>query len=335
LPSVNIGYMVRFKKIDTLFQQLAAGDLPPIILLLKDDVHAKDKFINLLTQRYVKPAAAAFDLRIVYGDEIDAHTFDFLRMPPSLSERKIMVIKRCHEIRKAEARLALFKYVEKPIPTSILVLSSEAKLDTSLLRDLANKLRPYTYYSFTPFKRGLREWVVEYCRSHNKQITGKAIELLTLTVGEDKQMLATEIDKIILLTSEKEVIDEQDVANATTIGYTSFHEFTKHLGIKNLTRAFIALSQMIEQGENLHQLWAFMRRKFMHLLLLKSISEYERREYLSNYTQYQQIERRKEIETWNVKELEKAITMMYEHETQIKRGILPIGIALKEILVKL
>jgi len=40
LPSVNIGYMVRFKKIDTLFQQLAAGDLPPIILLLKDDTYS-------------------------------------------------------------------------------------------------------------------------------------------------------------------------------------------------------------------------------------------------------------------------------------------------------
>jgi|GEM_PF-1263669 len=327
--------MVRYKKIDTLFKQLAAGDLPPIILLLKDDVHAKDRFINLLTQRYVKPAAAAFDLRIVYGDEVDAHTLDFLRMPPSLSERKILVIKRCHEIRKVEARLALFKYIEKPIPTSMLVLSSEAKPDTSLLRDLANKLKSCTYYSFTPFKRGLREWIAEYCQAYNKQITGKAIELLTLTVGEDKQMLATEIDKIILLTGEKEVIDEQDVANATTIGYTPFFEFTKHISSKELTKAFIALSQMIEQGENLHQLWAFMRRKFMHLLLLKSMPEYQRRQYLSNYTQHQQIERRKEIEAWNVKELEKAITMMYEHEVQIKRGILPIDIALKEILVKL
>ena len=194
--------------IKSLRAAVKAGTFAPAYYLYGDDDYVKNEELRRLTDAAVDPATRDFNFEVLRGPEVDAETLgSTLSTPPMMADRRVVVVRDVGGL-KRDARTMLDKYLKKPAPDLVLILTApaEAKAD----KTLANAT---TSVEFAPLKGDrIPKWIAYYVEHDLKSsITEGAIKLLQEAAGTELGQLQIELDKLVNFTGG-ETINEAAVS---------------------------------------------------------------------------------------------------------------------------
>jgi DNA polymerase-3 subunit delta len=235
----------------------------------------EDFLIDELTKELIGVAIGSegkeFNLDIVYGSEADArdvlsHASSF----PMMSDRRVVVVR---ELDKLFNKELLSSYIERPSPTTCLVLHS-AKPDF--------RRKPYVtakehavVCKCTPLKENeVETWIIDRVREQKKRIDPEAARLLTTYTGTSLREVQNELDKLSLYVGESKPIEVEDVR--TVVGMSkeyNIFELQRAIGSKNASRAVSVLERMLDQGEVPVKIAAALTRYFAALWKLSDAKQ--------------------------------------------------------------
>lgn len=234
--------------------EISSGQLKPVYYIYGEEAFYLDqlleKFSNIL-----QPGEKDFNFDLLYGQDVTiAKVLGIARSFPMMAERRVLIIRNFLQIGKSEGSMdEIIAYLENPNPFCLLVLFDSGKPagNTLLGKALANNKKVGFHY-FEPLPDYLiPEWIIAWVKSfHHKTIDAAAAQLLAQFVGNNLQLLSTEIDKVCTFVDTSADVSEADVKKI--IG--SYREYTaielKEAVIKrNLAQALYISEQILQHSK--------------------------------------------------------------------------------------
>ncbi len=182
----------------------------PIYWLEGDESYFIDKVINYAEHSILNESEAGFNLTIFYGKDAEwATVVNACRRYPMFAERQVVLLKEAQHMRDIDK---LESYVEKPLPSTVLVIGyKDKKLDartkfSKLIKkngDIlnSNKLKDYE----------LPQWTSGYIQNKDLTISHKGLQMLVDNIGSDLSRIANEIDKLVINLKGRKNITEEDI----------------------------------------------------------------------------------------------------------------------------
>ncbi len=157
-----------------------------------DDDFLKDASLHALLDIAIDGATRDFNCEIRDGATLDAETLgSLLATPPMLAERRAVVVRDVHLLKKA-ARAELDRYLKSPASDTLAILITPAGQTTDA--SLASTCLACVFDPLTPER--VRKWIAHHASTVlGVTVTTEAAILLQQSVGDNLQQLASELDK--------------------------------------------------------------------------------------------------------------------------------------------
>src|SRR5690554_353439 len=238
-----------------LSRDISENNLKPTYYLFGDEEFYLDQLLDKFSA-LIPAHEKDFNYDLLYGQELTlGKLISIAKSYPMMAERRMIIVRNFLQIAKnADDALNFIHYLEHPNPTCVLVLFDTGKPagNTNLGKALS-KNKMVGYYGFEPLADYLiPDWVIGWVSTHHKkQIAPPAAQLLAQFVGNNLQLLFTEIDKVCTFVDTSETVTEADVKKI--IG--SYREYTaielKEAIVKrDLNRALYISEQMLQHAKS-------------------------------------------------------------------------------------
>jgi DNA polymerase-3 subunit delta len=194
---------------ESAYRDVKRGDIAPVYYLTGDADLLKDDLVALVIDAALDPVTRDFNLDVRFAGDLDAPTLGSLvDTLPVLSQRRVVVIKSLEQWRKnSKPWEALRRYVERPSPSTVLVLVHGAgETPEPALTDRATQVDVQT-----PGREALLRWVEQRARGMGMALEPDAVEHLVRSVGPDLGRLATELEKLAAAIGADRVVGVADV----------------------------------------------------------------------------------------------------------------------------
>ena len=196
---------------------------------------------NVLTE-----SEKSFNQTLLYGKDISLDTIlTAARRYPMMAERQVVVIREAQNIRDIDE---LTSYVEKPAPTTLLVICYKYK-NIDKRKKLYKAVQKHGVYleSKPLYENQVPGWIVDYLKTQKLGIEPKAVQMIADHVGNNLQRIVNELDKVIFSAIPGTSITVDDVEKNIGISkeYNIF-EYQKALGAKDLYKANRIVNYMIQ-----------------------------------------------------------------------------------------
>jgi DNA polymerase-3 subunit delta len=228
---------------EAVLKDLKAKKFAPIYFLEGDEPY----FIDLITDYIEKNAIAehekGFNQLVMYGKDSQVNVIlSNARKFPMMAERQVVIVKEAQSIPdlgKEDAQKLLLSYINNPLPSTILVFAHKhKKLDGrgSLKKELDKKTVFVNSEKVKDWK--LTEWVEGYFRELGHQIEPKAAQLLADSIGNNLEVIANEVGKMLINFPEPTKFTAEHISKYIGINkeYNNF-ELTKAIGFKDVMKA--------------------------------------------------------------------------------------------------
>ncbi|MEI7422045.1 MAG: DNA polymerase III subunit delta [Prolixibacteraceae bacterium] len=196
---------------------------------------------NVLTE-----SEKSFNQTLLYGKDISLDTIlTAARRYPMMAERQVVVIREAQNIRDIDE---LTSYVEKPAPTTLLVICYKYK-NIDKRKKLYKAVQKHGVYleSKPLYENQVPGWIVDYLKTQKLGIEPKAVQMIADHVGNNLQRIVNELDKVIFSAIPGTSITVDDVEKNIGISkeYNVF-EYQKALGGRDLYKANRIVNYMIQ-----------------------------------------------------------------------------------------
>lgn len=240
-----------------VLNEIKSKNLKPIYYLFGDEEFYLDqlleKFSNILPEH-----EKDFNFDMLYGQDVTpGRVLSIAKSFPMMAERRVLIVRNFLQTGKGAAGDGemndFISYIENPNPSCLLVLFDTAKpAGNTKLGKIIAKSPNVGFSQFEAMPDYLiSDWVASWVKSHyNKQINPAAAQLLAQFVGNNLQLLSTEIDKVCTFVDTSDAVSEADVKSI--IG--SYREYTaielKDAVIKrDLAQALYISEQMLQHSK--------------------------------------------------------------------------------------
>lgn len=171
---------------------IQARTFAPAYYLFGDDDYLKDAAVRELLEAAIDPATRDFNCEVRHADALEAELLgSLLGTPPMLAERRALVVRDVGALDK-RAMAVLQRYLERPAPDLLLLLTSPA--GAKPVDALAAGATPLEFAPLPPER--VRRWIAYHAGTAlGISVTDEAGALLQQAVGSDLQQLAGELDK--------------------------------------------------------------------------------------------------------------------------------------------
>ena len=190
-------------------QVLDTGEVGPVYVLVGEDQLRLDAAVEVMKRHVLDPAAAAFNERILRGDQVGWNeVLQAAQGFPMMGDRQLVWLKNLEVLdrntRKEAAELkALEQYLESPAPSTVLILSGTSIDGRRKWATIARKAG-YLYSFEPPSGRDLDEWVDRAARREGLVLDGPCKAMLIDLVGNDLRALSADIAKLALIAEGRE-----------------------------------------------------------------------------------------------------------------------------------
>jgi DNA polymerase-3 subunit delta len=237
------------KSILEVKKQLKQQKFLPVYFLFGDDNYLIDKTAKDIEDALTPHIASDFDKQVFYGSTSSINEIiHFSLSYPFGAGKKFVLVK---EFEKVNEKEKLVKYINtSPDFTVLVLLHNEAikKFDKEYLELLIGKGELFEAKELK--QADLVEWLVESAEDKGKILPRENANLLVDIVGEDRNLLEMQMNKIFaFLKNEKEItfeiVKEQAIA---TKEFTIFDLFNA-VGKKNKDKAFTIAYNLLERED--------------------------------------------------------------------------------------
>jgi len=253
------------------FEQLAGGGkLQGKYLLFGSETYLKEQAVSLAVSSMIDAANMSLDLLSVDAQEAEAgEVLNFSLAPSFMSGNRAVVVREIGKARPGQRKKWITLAERSGIRAVIVFTTSEAKLTTAFLRDLAGRCVCVKFSSLT--ERQTRSWLKKRSKEKGISFSDDALERLLSMVGPDLRALDNELEKLALYFMGSSSVEETDVAVAshgTTAGY--LEDLRNAVLERNLRQALAAVEQALHSGESVPYLLASIYYLWRDLVKLAS-----------------------------------------------------------------
>ena len=220
-----------------VIQQLKKREFRPVYFLHGDESFYIDTISDFFEEKVMKEGEKAFNFTILYGKDTDfKDVVDTARRYPMMAEHQLVIVKEAQEMKTLAD---LLSYIEKPQPTTILVICHKhKKLDARTKFAKAIMQHAFVFESSKLYDNQLPEWIISYLKDHKLSIKPDAADLLAEYLGNDLSKISNELDKLALNISEGTFVTAELIEKFVGISkeYNIF-ELTKALSTRDVAKS--------------------------------------------------------------------------------------------------
>lgn len=287
MPSVTVA---------ALKQQVTAGKVAPIYLIVGDDVRLAEALVDAI-EATVDPADRPFAVERVYAAEPGGSPIDIAasaRILPMLGDRRIVIVLRAEKLlkpkraAKADADDAgeggdaqdggedtsdltpLEDYVARPVDSTTLVfVASEIDRSRKFTKKLVERAQVADVSGMVrkddrnrPFyDRGLAQQQAEsMLRAEGRAIDPAGLSALVDAAGDDINKLRDDVAKLVLFAGARKQLTRDDVeAVASGDGVVDDWGVVNAIGDGDAARALVEVARRMDRGDSAHAIVGQLR----------------------------------------------------------------------------
>jgi DNA polymerase-3 subunit delta len=222
---------------EQIIQNLQNKIYHPIYLLHGEESYFIDEISDYIEANVLDEMEREFNLTILYGRDctVDAIIAAAKRYP-MMANYQVIIVKEAQDVPKLEE---LAEYIEKAVPTTILVLAHKTKKVDSrkVFFKRADKIG-VTFEAKKLYDNQVPAWIKKFVTKKGYAIDQKSCSLLVEYLGGDLSKIANELEKLMLNVPPKSEITPEIIEKYIGISkdYNVF-ELNKALAAKNVLKA--------------------------------------------------------------------------------------------------
>lgn len=291
--SLSLPAMARKPNSNQIYQQVAgelnSSNLKPVYYLCGEEEFYLDQLLEKFA-RIIPAGQKDFNFDLLYGQEITpAKALSIARSFPMMAEKRVLILRNFLQLNKGGGDDSspsghindFIPYIESPNPSTLLVMFDEKKPPGNT--NIGKAIKKNKNVGFYEFERMadylIPDWVIDWVQSHHaKNIEPAAAQLLAQYVGNNLQLLSTEIDKVCTFVDTSDTVSEADVKKI--IG--SYREFTaielkEAIVARNLEQSLYISEQMLQHTKSdtgeLIRLVGFFNSVFVNIWQILRLAE--------------------------------------------------------------
>ncbi len=266
------------QKPEPVLESLRKRQFAPVYFLQGEEPYFVDLISDYLEKHVLADHEKGFNQIVCYGKDVTVGAvITQARRFPMMAEQQVVLVKEAQEITDLNAEKAqqlLESYVQKPVPTTVLVFAHKHKtLDgrKALAKSLDKQAVLVDCKKLYDDK--IPGWIGSYVQEKGYRMHPKAGQLLADSIGNDLSRLSNEVDKLLINFPPKTEITADHVQQFVGISkeYNVF-ELQAALTRRDVLKANQIIGHFAANPKNNHplQVIATLFGFFTKLLLLHS-----------------------------------------------------------------
>lgn len=249
-----------------LQQELSQGFIAPVYLLYGGEDYLLEQAVNALRNRLLPPEAQLFDYQELAGAEVAPESLlAAAYTPPALAEKRLLLLRNAPLDNEG-----LLSYLERPSPTTCLVLIAEGEIDKR--KKAFKKIQEMgRVIEFAPLKpAALAGWLKQEAKKLGRRMENPAAQALVQVASNLYQAL-TELNKLDLYLPPGSPITLKDVQTLTpdTLAADAIFHLVDALGNGQASLAVSLCRKLLAAGEAPLAILGMMVRQFRLILQAK------------------------------------------------------------------
>lgn len=272
-------------------KELKKNIILPIYYLCGEDSYNIDNVLAGILKKTAPFIASDFDKETIYGEnKTYIEVIDFAQAFPFGSEKKLIIFKQAE---KPKDKKELIRYAESPADFTILICIHDGTISNPESEPYNTLLKKGYLFEAKELKgKHLIDWLMAEVERRNKKITSENAALMIDMVGENKQLLELQLDKIFLFLGEKDEITlEAIISLSTKLKEYSVFDLQNAIGKKNKELALKYAYNLLEKGNDLVMILAMLTKYFIGLarvseLISTNVNEFQAARIVGTHPYY-------------------------------------------------
>jgi len=222
---------------EQVLQSLKARNFSPIYFLHGKEAYFIDQISDYIERNVLTEGERSFNQTILYGKDTEFQQLrDIVSRYPMMAERQVVILKEAQEMRSLTE---LAGYLEKPVPTTILVICYKyKKLDGRKKFAQLLKKKATMYESKPIYDNQVAGWITGHLKKKKLDISNNAAQLMAEYLGTDLSKIVNELDKLAINLPSGGKVNIQHIQDNIGISKDfNIFELQKALGMRQPGKA--------------------------------------------------------------------------------------------------
>ncbi len=243
-------------------KEIKKGKLIPLYYLFGEDAYNLSFTLKSIQENVLPQLSSDFDKDTVYGDSTTINqVLDRATTFPFGTGKKIIVVKEAEKIRDKKL---LKEYVLSPTNFTILVFIHNGVI-TNLTSEPFKTLLAQNYLFEAKELKGrhLINWLINYCEAQGKNISEDNAQVLVDMVGENRNLLEMQIEKLITHEGNKKEITIEAIQQvSSSLKQNTIFDLQNAIGVKDKSKALKVAYNLLDNGAEPVFIVAMLTRYF-------------------------------------------------------------------------
>jgi len=312
----------------------------PVYLFEGKEEFLKEEALRKFEREFFKNNPTKLNRTLFYGDDLDVSTLaSELEAFPMLSSKRLIIIKFAGML-SSSAQELLVSYINKPSPTTCLVLEAETmSKQKKLYKAISKSGRINVFKRY--YDNQVNKWISQRAGFYDKKISSEATALLKENIGNNLRLLDEAIKKTALYVGEKKVIGANDVEEIVGVSHVgTVFDLISAIRRRQINDSLKILQELSREGkETCHGIiallfWQLKRMGRAKKLLGQRLSPKEigRQLNVHNFFIEQFIN---EVKGFSPKKFKNSFKFLLAADAEIKTGIRRPEITFELLIVRL
>ncbi len=207
----------------------------PIYYLYGTESYFIDAITDYIQHQVLQDFEKDFNLSVFYGlDASVGKVVDAARRYPVGASHNIVIVREAQHLRTDEDD-SLQKYLERPSPSTILVIASKSEKNKHIKKLSAVAKKQIVEAEFKKlYDNEIPAWIKNYLAAHKYQIDDEALQLLAEFTGNEMEVIVNECTKLFLNLPQGATIGTRQIEEFIGVSREySIYELFRHLAYKN------------------------------------------------------------------------------------------------------
>ncbi len=328
------------RSFEKIIDNLKSKRFSPVYVLHGEEIYFIDAITEYIEQNVLNESEKGFNQSVFYAKDSEPKTvIENARRFPMMASHQVIIVKEAQGYKSLDD---FEKYLEKPVPSTILVLCFKGKKLDKRTKFFKSADKFVTYESTKLYDNELPNWIENFIKHKGFSIDNKSATVVANSLGSDLSKISNELEKLFINLGTRKEIQADDIEQYIGISkeFNSF-ELISAIAEKNAHRAFKISHHLTKaKGFSIIPFLAQMNNLFSKGYILSKTNTRDKQTIQNSFglNYFQAQDCLNLVKNFTSNDIEKAIRVTADYDLKSK-GIgsssTPDKELMKELLVKI